>query len=115
MACFFFYPGSDIKAEVDFEIRQGSILGTFIYIVYANVLYSAIRDAPRSFCSNICHPDELQYPNSIYIKQMLIYFHLLMIVHLLLPSLAIKLQILMDTAYERFEANYLALNQSFIS
>ena len=38
-----FDPESDIKAKVHFVISQGSIL---LYIVYANDLHWAIRDAP---------------------------------------------------------------------
>ena len=31
-------------------------------------MYWAMRNVPRSICYNICYPDELQYPNSIYIE-----------------------------------------------
>ena len=88
-----------------------------LYIVYANDLYSAIIDAPRSIYCNICHPDELQYPNSIYIKQNVDLFEFpddskLTCAKWDQNNLVIKLQILMNRDCERFEANCLALNVS---
>ena len=88
-----------------------------LYIVYANDLYLAIRDAPRSICCSICHLDELQYPNSIYIEQSFELFvfaddSTLVCAKRDQNNLVVKLQILMDRAHEWFEANCLALNVS---